>query len=207
MNVCLDIHDWSIVNNRLDLLLKLKQIYPGFKVSCFTVPIDKKEGWGPSLNREKYLAEIKKHLDWIQIIPHGLYHNGHEMDNVSYETFTSYIIPTIQETFEKDGLPYEKGFCAPHWRWTKGIVMALDSMGWWGAVDRRQPNMLSTKRFYKYSHCLDEQIPVEGEVKLHGHAYGTKNDLEACFNNLFNVPRDAVWHFVTDYLEDYDNTM
>lgn len=200
--ICLDLHDFSVVHNRLELLLKLKERYPNFKVSLFTVPCDTKYDFGNSLVREDSLQKIKENLNWLQLIPHGLTHNGSEMRNCSYETFKYKIMPAIKEAFHKDGLPFKEGFCAPHWRWSEGVVKALDEAGWWGAIDRRQPKMLSTKKFYRYSHCLDEPF-TDGEIlKLHGHVYGTSNDLGKCFENLMKLPKDAEWHFATDFLEE-----
>src|SRR3990167_9603213 len=202
MKVCLDLHDFSVVNNRLDLLLKLKQRYPGFKASLFTVPVDGKEDWGPYLIRKQLLEEVKKHLDWIQIIPHGLMHDGSEMKSCGYNTFKKFIIPEIEKAFEKDGLPYIKGFVSPHWRWNNEIVRVLNEMGWWGAIDPRQPDMACPSVFYRYSHCIDEILPDVEVLKLHGHVYGTRNDLGKCFENICKLPASAEWHFVTDFLEE-----
>ena len=38
--VSLDLHDFSILNNRMDLLFQLKEFFPNFKVSMFTIPWD-----------------------------------------------------------------------------------------------------------------------------------------------------------------------
>jgi hypothetical protein len=199
MNVCLDLHDFSVVNNRLLWLLTLKDRFPGFKVSLFTVPIDTESDWGAYTVRNEYLKEIKKNLSWIQIIPHGLYHLRNEFLTTTYDEFKE-VIKKIDEAFSKDGLPYEKGFCAPHWRWTEGVVKALDEAGWWGAIDPRQTRMLKTKKYYIYSHTIDSNLS-NSDMKLHGHIYGTKNDIAHCFDNLLTLPADTKWHFVTDYLE------
>lgn len=203
MKVCLDLHDFSVVNNRLDVLLKLKDIFPNLKVSLFTVPIDEKRDWGSSLIRDQYLKDIKMCLDWIQIIPHGLIHNGSEMANCDYYTFKDVVIPGITKAFESDGLPFEKGFCAPHWRWTDGVSRALDDAGWWGAIDRDKV-IPCPKRYYRYNFLLNEPYYDSGveTLKLHGHIYGTKNDIGRCFTNLLKLPQDAEWHFVTDFLEN-----
>lgn len=199
MKIALDLHDFSVVENRLDLLLKLKELYPDFKVSLFTVPIDKKKDWGSYLVRRENLAKIKANLDWMQIIPHGLYHDSNQEMMVGYEVFKHDILPKIEEAFQTDGLPYEKGFCAPHWRWTEEVVKVLDEFGWWGAIDPRQ-NKPCPKRFYAYSHKLDE--PLEGELlKIHGHIYGTKNDIGLNFNKLTNL-KDVEWHYITDFIEN-----
>lgn len=204
MKVVLNLDDFSVVNNHLDLLLKLKEHFPNFKVSLFTVPIDRKNDWGPYCNREEYLKKIKECLDWIQIIPHGLTHDSsREMQDLDYDTFKKRIIPAIKEAFDRDGLPFVNGFKAPHWKWSGGVVKALDDEGWFGAIIKDK-TMPSTKKFYQYTHLLNEPFwESDLEVlKLHGHIYGTSGDLEACFNNLLKLPIDTQWHYVTDYIEE-----
>ena len=204
MKVCLDLHDFSVVNSRLDLLLKLKDHFPTFKVSLFTVPVDRADTWGIYTIRGEILNKIKENLDWIQIIPHGYDHKRSEVRDCGYDQFRL-LLKYIEESFEKDGLPFEKGFCAPHWRWNEDVVRVLDEDGWWGAVDPRQPNMPTTKIFYRYSYTIDN-IPLitlnYRRLKLHGHIYGTKNDLGRCMDNLLKFPSDTEWCFVTEFLEE-----
>jgi len=201
MRACLDLHDFSIVNNRLLWLLSIKDYFTNFKVSLFTVPFDKKTDWGPYLLKDDFLPEIKKNLNWLQIIPHGYTHEGSELINCGYEMFKTYL-KEIEGKFKEDGLPFINGFCAPHWRWSNDVVKALDELGWWGAVDRDK-EMPYTKRFYKYNFLLNEPFwESKEDLKLHGHIYGTKNDLGKCFDNLLKLPKDTEWVFVTDFLED-----
>jgi len=202
--VCLDLHDFSVVNNRLLWLLALKEHFPNFRVSLFMIPVDVKSDWGPYLLREEFLEEIHRHLDWIQLIPHGLHHPRNEMARADFMPFKQVTIPAIEDAFNKDGLPFEKGFCAPHWRWSDAVVRTLDDLGWWGAVDRDK-KMPYPKRFYKYNYLLNEPFwEAEEDLKIHGHIYGTKNDVGLCFENLLKLPEDTEWHFVTDFLEDRD---
>lgn len=207
--VALSLDDFSVVNNRLDLLFKLKEHFPNFKVSLFTVPIDEKKDWGPYTMRREFLKIIKENLDWMQLIPHGLTHEGSEMRNADWRYFKEVTIPAIEEAFQRDGLPFEEGFKAPHWRWSSGVVQALDELGWWGAIDNRQPEMQRTKKFYCYSHGIDEPFwTASRDVQLHGHIYGQRNDLGVCFDNLLKLPQDIEWCYVTDFLEeDYDRAM
>jgi len=203
MNICLDLHDFSIVNNRLDLLLRLKSHFPDFRVSLFTVPIDEPQDWGSYQIRKDLLQEVKKHLDWMQIIPHGLLHGGSELKNTEYYYFKNTFLSMVKWAFERDGLPYVKGFCAPHWSWNDGVVRALDEEGWWGAVDGDKI-MPTTKRFYRYTHLLNEPFWESklDTLKLHGHVYGTKNDIGRCLQNLLKLPLDTHWQFATELLEE-----
>jgi len=202
MKVCLTLDDFSIVNNRLDVLLKLKEHFPDFKVSLFTVPRDEKQDWGAYQIRKELLKEVKKHLDWIQLIPHGYTHRGSEMRNADYRYFKEVTIPAIEKAFQDDGLPFEKGFKAPHWRWSDGVVKALDELGWWMAVDPRQPNAPKTKRHYGFSHGIDEPFwNSQQPLQLHGHIYGTRNDVGKCFDNLIKL-KDPQWCYATEFIEN-----
>ena len=205
VRACLDLHDFSVVNNRLDLLWKLYEHFDYFKVSLFTVPVDEERSWGPYCIRENIAREVRD-LRWVQLIPHGLHHKRFEFSKCNCKTFRK-TLSLIEKAFEKDGLPYEKGFCPPHWRWTEHVVKVLDEAGWWGAIDRDK-KMEIPKRFYQYNYLLNEPFwEAGGDLKLHGHVYGTKNDVGRCFENLLKLPEDTKWCFVTDFLEDKDETI
>lgn len=203
--VSLDLHDWSPLNNRMDLLLKIKEHYPTFKVSLFAIPFDVAYETGTQrMYKPAALKVIKENLDWMQIIPHGLTHATREMEKCDYKLFKEGVMPSIKEAFDTDGLPFVKGFCAPYWLWNKDVVKVLDEEGWWGAVDRNQPDMLKTKRFYEYSHSIDEPYYKSNldTLKLHGHIGSSDNDLEKCFVNIFKLPADVEWVYVTDFIEE-----
>ncbi len=201
MKVTLGLDDFSVVNNRLDLLLKLKSKFSDFKVSLFTVPEDIRTDWGPYTVRKDTLLKIRENLDWLQIIPHGLTHTGSELKRCDYATFKYEIMPRIKQAFDRDGLPFVRGFKAPHYYWTDGVVKALNEEGWWGAIDRDKI-MPTPKSFYRYSYRINEPFleSEAEELKLNGHIYGTENDLGKCLDSLLKLPQDTEWHFVTDFL-------
>ena len=211
MKVCLDFDDWSVLNNRLDLLLKLKESYPHLKVSMFTIPCDiaYEQDVSARILREKTLKEVKKHLNWIEVIPHGLIHMPREFEKCDYETM-KLSMKAIDEAFKKDGIPYVKGFKAPFWLWNPEVVRALDDEGWWGAVDRQQVHMVCTKKYFVYNYKIDEpfflakNIPI---LKLHGHITPEKNNIERCFVNLFRMPQDAEFVFASECLEELKGTV
>jgi len=195
VKVSLDLHDWSVVNNRLDLLYKLKEHFDDFRISLFTVPLDEKQDWGAYLIRDQLLAEVKKNLSWMQIIPHGFSHHGRE-ELIRTDFYM------IEETLDRDGLPFERGYCAPHWAWDGIMVDTLNNMGWWGAIHPDKV-MARPDKFYRFSHSIDEPFwETTGDLKLHGHVYGTRNDLGLCMDNLLKLPKDTDWHYVTDFLEN-----
>lgn len=202
--VVLELDDFSVLRNRMDLLTALKEHYPKLKVSMFTIPFDYEyETSMLRIQRPKALEWIKNNLDWIQIIPHGLTHIPREFEKADRET-VEMAFQGIADTFENDGLPYERGFKAPQWLWNQNVVDWLNYNGWWGAVDRNQPEMLRPERYYEYDFSIHEPFwESDKEVlKLHGHmTLPSENNLEDCLLNLFKLPNDVDFEFVTQHLE------
>jgi hypothetical protein len=205
----LDLDDFSVLNNRLDLLLRLKESYPKLKVSLFTIPYDLvyEKDVSARLLRDKTLEKIKENLEWLEIIPHGLLHMPREFEKCTYETMKNYIFGAIDEAFKKDGLPYVKGFKAPYWLWNEGVVKALDEEGWWGAINR-DTDMITPKKYFKYSHKINEPFSKTvgvDVIKLHGHITPHDNNIERCFFNLFKMDPKAEFKFASELLE-YENS-
>lgn len=175
----------------------------------FTIPYDIKRE--PSLGhteRERILKRIRECLDWLQIVPHGLHHNASEVKNWDYD-YTKAVLPKIKNYFDRDWLPFVKGFCAPHWRWNAEVVKALDDAGWWGAISPARVDMPSTKRFFTYDYPIDQPFweSTKDVWKIHGHLGSTANDLEKCVDNIFKIPVTAEWHYITDFVEEHDTTL
>lgn len=202
--ISLDFHDFSILNNRFDLLLQLKEHFPKLKVSMFTIPFDyENEKTGVHIYKDDFLKTLKENLDWIQLIPHGLSHIPREFEKCDRWTM-KLSLEAIDEVFKKDGLPYVKGFCAPYWLWNQEVVDVLNEEGWWGAIDRNQPDMITPNNYYQYNSSIDEQFWIDPpeNLKLHGHMSApSTNGMEDCFLNLMKMPRDYEFVFVTEMLE------
>ena len=203
--ISLDLDDFSILNNRIDLLMQLKESYPKLKVSLFTIPYDFAYETLPEgrIMRDKTLAMIKTQLDWIELIPHGLVHFPKEFEKCDYKTMKLKVFPAIEEAFNKDGLPYVKGFKAPYWLWNEEVVRALDEEGWWGAIDKYAT--LKTKKYFEYTHGIDEMFweSTFDTLKLHGHITNDNNNAIAkCFTNLFKMPTDAEFRFASELLDE-----
>jgi len=205
--IVLDFDDFSVLNNRMDLLMQLKESYPKLKVSLFTIPYDFAFESQPAgrILRDKTLAMIKTQLDWIELIPHGLIHFPKEFEKCDYETMKLKVIPAIDEAFKKDGLPYVKGFKAPYWLWNEEVIRALDDEDWWGAIDKKNYYLSKPKKYYVYTHRIDEVFSLSSldVLKLHGHITNVSaNGIERCFTNLFKMPTDAEFKFASQMLDE-----
>lgn len=207
--VVIDFDDYSVLNNSFDLLLEFKERYPQAKVSLFTIPMDVKseQSMNARLHRDKALKLLHENLDWLEIIPHGVTHFAREFEKAD-KTSTHLALNAIKEQFNKDEIPYVKGFKAPYWLWNKDVVHILDVKDWFGAVDPDQPQMLKTKKYYQHNLSIDTKFWESKEEvwKLHGHIDGvSSNDIRKCFHNLLMIPTDAEFYFVSDFIE-YDKS-
>jgi hypothetical protein len=205
--ISLDIHDWSILRNRFDLLLTLKEHYPDMKVSLFTIPYDYAyEMSDLRLIKESALVNIERNKDWLEFIPHGLVHFPREFEKADRDTMLSFV-NNIRGEMVKSGIPEDRiarGFCAPQWLWNQDVIDVLNEYGWWGAIDRNQPDMLRTKKYYIYSHSIDEPFWLSNQntIKLHGHiSLPSSNNLEDCLLKLLKMPVKANWKFVSELVE------
>lgn len=203
MKVVFDLDDGSILRNRWDLLLKLKELYPNLKLSLFWIPFDfEYEKSMLRVNRETKLKMIKDNLDWIELIPHGLSHIPQEFMRCDKETM-KVALQAIDECMVRDGLPYVKGFKAPYWLWNQDVVDVLDDEGWFGASDRNQPDMPKTKRDYVFTHSIHENFWEDKQEfwGLHGHmTEPSENALERCIINMTKIPQDAEFKFVSEVI-------
>jgi predicted deacetylase len=171
----------------------------------FTIPCDVayEQDVSARIMRESTLKEVKKQLDWIEIIPHGLVHMPREFEKCDYDTM-KLSMKAIDEAFKKDDLPYVKGFKAPFWLWNEQVVKALDDEGWWGAVDRDGKSPVP-KKYYVFNYKIDEPFFLAKNIelmKLHGHITPEKNNIERCFVNLFRMPSNAEFVFASECVED-----
>lgn len=199
--VVLDLDDFSLENNNFFYLDKLKSIYPKLKVSLFTIPFDAQYYRNfADFQREEIIKQIKKRLDWIELIPHGLTHANREFESAKYKDM-KIIFRAIRDVFAKYDLPYVKGFKAPQWLYNQSLVDYLDYKGWFLATDRNQPDSLKAKRNYVYSHSIDEPYWLSEDklIKLHGHiSLPSKNNLPDNILNLMKIPKDADFKFVSE---------
>jgi hypothetical protein len=190
--ISFELHDGSVLRNNYEALFKLKEHIPELKVSLFFIPYDYVvERSQLSLQRKAKLKLLKDNLDWIRLYPHGVMHIPNEFEKCDRETM-ELCLKAIDEAMSKDELPYEKGFCAPFWLWNKDVTSVLDEHGWFGAIDRNQPEMVKTKRTYTYTHSIDEDFRnfKGSELILHGHMTPPSfNNLDDCMLNLLKIPK------------------
>jgi hypothetical protein len=138
-------------------LRRLKDRYPNFKVTLFTIP---------NKVSMKFLRVIRG-WGWIELAVHGFNHNPNdEMMNLSKDQ----IIDKLRRI---DFNIYEKGFKAPGWYIHEGVVEACNELGLWIALHGDHDRELASKCAYGY------YISREEGGSWHGHAH-----LDDCNNYI-----------------------
>jgi hypothetical protein len=174
MEYIIDADDFHETNNRLDLLFRIKEHIPNFKINLFTVP---------GLCSDRFLEEMKK-LDWIDMIPHGWTHpNPIECAKWTYAQSCSYL-----DRIEP--LKLTHGFKAPGWQITDGMYGALLEKGYWVADqpynNKRRPSEL---RAYV----------IDADNKKHYHIQNVcGNGLEERFNEIMSLSGE--FQFIKDII-------
>lgn len=203
MQITLDFDDFSLENNNLFYIYKLREQYPNFKVSMFYIPAD--INYYQRLmqeEREQVLEQVRTAIKegWMELIPHGLMHVKQEFLKATEDDMELYL-KAYKEHFKELKLPYVKGFKAPYWQISKEAIKVLDKHGWFLATDRNQPDSLKAKKNYVYNWSIDEDFTNKKEVRGHGHiSLPSRNNIADCMINLSQIPQDYEWKFISEII-------
>lgn len=211
MNISLDYDDLSPLSHRFDLCEKLRERYPDFKVTFFTIPWDIRfspSTSGTPITDEKYkdwCEYVKKAVEdgWMQIGIHGLTHAPREFERLNYSETKKRVV-VAQKMFENVGIPVTNLFKAPYWLLSKNGKQAIEDLGLKVVEDGYYNWNLKDKMLLA---TLDEKIDLENmpDVRLiaHGHIAdgdGTDNGMDESFLRLCETPQDAKWVFLSEVL-------
>ena len=186
----MDFDDLELAKSGLDMIFKLKEHYPNFKVNLFMIPIPQAILNGNSKPDE--YKEWAKYLktDWIEICPHGLMHFPAEMEyyetkkskrKVTYKQANE-IIDAAEHTFKQLDLPFKKIWKSPHWQTSPETYRALWERGYTVAVDPNQD--IPEGKVYTYNWSVENPIPHFPVVKGHGHMWDkSPNVIHKCMHN------------------------
>jgi hypothetical protein len=115
-----DADDFCVGNSGLERLFEIRGAIPSFKITLFTIV---------GRCSKNFLDGIKT-VDWIDLVPHGLFHEtARECEHWTYEESMHYL-----ETIE--GLGLTRGFKAPGWQISDGMYRALLESNYWVADQR-----------------------------------------------------------------------
>lgn len=205
----LDIDDFGLLLPGIDDLLRIKQHYNDFKITCFTVPLPKEffmEANRKHFNKEKYQkwAEIINSYDWIEIAMHGFSHTLGEFDCKYQKAMT--MLTAAENLWNEVGLKYKKIFRAPYWQYSYDSLNALKDKGYVVATDRNNPIAVPEGlKTYTYNWSMEEKRPQGIDIiKGHGHAYstgGSRNGIDICYPNIIKqIPAGAKFKTISEIL-------
>ena len=200
----LDFDDLSSIRMGYNFLLKLKEHFPKFKCTCFTipfhikyflreVPVERLEEWGKM---------IVEQSDWIEIAVHGFAHLPDEWMITDKKQIRTQL-KAAENLFENIGIKFVKIFKAPFWKYTQEVEEVLMEKGYVLAIDRNNPIVRTDIETYVFNWSIDKPIPKYHILRGHGHMVGTANGLEVCYPNLLRIPQDAEFKFISEYLKEH----
>lgn len=176
--VVFDLDDFCDKWNVLPQLARLKEAYPKFKCTLFTIP------GRTSLELLKQAHET----GYIELCPHGVLHEpNEELRSIEPEVLVSRLKHI-------DTRYYTKGFRPPGWYMNVGHVKVLAREGYWVAFHKRDIDKLSRESTNGY-YCCDDRLPY-----WHGHTHNVCGNwivehLEAL---LKMWPKDQEFSYVSD---------
>lgn len=204
----LDVHDFSPSLPGLDDILTLKELYPNFKITCFTIPSPNEiycervaSGLAGDVEYIKkwWMMVASEECDWIELGVHGYSHIKNEMDT-SYNNAIK-ILAKAEDMFETVGLDYKKIFVAPYFKYSYEAIEALNDRGY-VVVFRKKPKKLPEGlKYYVPNWFYNRPIPETDEILGHGHlnSVGVRDSLKQCHNNILkSIPVDAKFNFISE---------
>ena len=143
-----DFDDFSAEDNRLDLLLRLREANPKFKCTLFAIP---------AKGTDAFWDEVP---EWCELAMHGWEHpHPHEAEVWSYERMEQVILSKPAR--------FVRGFKSPGWQSSPGVYDALMDHGWWIADhwlnEGRRPEALA-------AHVISREAGIGHDPDhWHGH--------------------------------------
>jgi len=199
--IIFDIDDFCVTATP-NLLFKIRDHYPNFKCTLFTIPFDI-QFLNKKINQKKYQEWadlVAKEKDWMEIAVHGFAHLQNEM-NCTYEE-AQQIISSAEKMFSSFKLPFVKIFKAPFWQISQPAMKAVVDNGY---VLAHHPNDIlpqdSHWKTYTYNHSIDDKWTEQKLIRAHGHmGTGVGNGLLECLDNVLQMPEDAEFKTIGEYM-------
>ncbi len=137
-------------HDRMDLLLRLKEANPAFRMTAFAIP---------DLCSDEYIDSLP---DFIEPVVHGWFHGDPPSDGGECRDWDAEEMGWLIEHMSHRTVRWAKGFKSPGWIISDGCYQALAEAGWWVADqrynDHRRPDGLLI-------HCEGEGDHVHTHVQ------------------------------------------
>lgn len=197
LRIAVEYDDFSPYNTQFSSLEKMREHYPQFKVTMFTVPWETRFGQQTAITLPEYAAFVKackESEDWLELALHGLTHAPMEFAEVSQEeAFKRVMIG--KKMFDNRGLKLVPIFKAPFWALSKEGKLGVESAGFKVVEDK----------YYNWN--LADDFPQEaadrGDVIIaHGHVQDVcENGLAETLPKLMKLPPDTQFLTLSEVLK------
>lgn len=192
-----DFDDFSPKNTNFGLLEKLREHYPNFKVTLFTVPWETRFGDPTIITEHKFepFCSALRKLDWMEIALHGLTHVPEEFLRVTYNEAKKRLL-VGEKMFINRKIPYTRLFKAPYWQLSEEGKRAAEELGWTVMQDG----------YYNWNlkdAAPSKTIKKDGKeyIFAHGHIQDVSgNGLEESMWKIMQLPSDAEFGFLSDFM-------
>lgn len=201
MKICLEFDDFSPRNTSFGVLEDIKDHYPNFKVTMFTVPWEIRFGQQTPITEEPYtpwVNAVNKAADWLEIALHGLSHIPMEYAELGLEEAHKRTV-IGEKLFINRKIKLAKIFKAPHWAISKEAITAVNDLGYDVVHDHYYNwNLADECPFTK------EQIKNDpGIIIAHGHVQNVcGNGLEEVAHRIMQLPPETEFIFLSEALKD-----
>ena len=199
MKVAIEYDDFSAVNHNLGLLEKIREHFPNFKVTLFTVPWDMQfarnmqEGAALTLDKYKpFVKAVRESGDWMEIALHGLFHIPLEFAELSEDAAYKRLIIGVKMFDNLKIKNFTKIFKAPMWEISPEAKQAAENMGFIVVEDE----------YYNWNLASDKPHgdAVEPYI-MHGHIQNVEeNGMEETFHRIMKLPTDTEFMFLSEVL-------
>ena len=203
--VYLSVHDLAHNLPGLEYILKLKEHFDNFKITCFAIPEpneDYRKKVGEKDQVDLVWAKLINSYDWMEVGVHGFDHSRNECD-CTYSEMEK-ILEKAERTFALIELNYKKLFVAPYWKYSSESIQELNDNGYVIAY-RGKPNL---EIYRGYIHNWEVHQPTPDEDIIHGNGHltnrGNKDSIgrKRVFDNIINsVPKDTAFGFISELYE------
>lgn len=196
IKIALEYDDFSPRNTNFHLLEQLREHYPEFKVTMFTVPWEVRFGEQTPITQEEFMPFIKAcqaSEEWLEIALHGLTHAQSEFAELSHDG-ASKRIAIAEKMFENRKLKLAKIFKAPFWQLSVEGKKAAEDKGFKVVED------------HYYNWNLADEFPQELADKgvfiiAHGHVQNVVgNGMEETFHKLMQLPPNTRWFKLSEVI-------
>lgn len=194
LKIAIEFDDFSPRNSNLALLEEIKEHYPNFQVTLFTVPWEIRFGQPTPITDAQFrpwVEAVKANADWIEIALHGLTHKEQspqygvpaEFENIAYDEAWKRITVGEKMFINRD-IPLAKIFKAPQWQLSSEGKKAAEVCGFKVVEDG----------YYHWN--LKDDFPFTDKVPeiviAHGHVQNVcGNGIEESMHRIMQLPTDT----------------